>query len=103
MQGIRDSYSAPAPHRRQSLLIKPVGNHRQTRLQTMVFAVPIAMMSKTIFGVAILAFTLVPLVRAQNENYASAKQKSNAVNRGIDRLFHFLNMAGTAKAAESGP
>ena len=69
----------------------------------MVFAVPIAMMSKTIFGVAILAFTLVPLVRAQNENSASAKQKSNAVNRGIDRLFHFLNMAGTAKAAESGP
>ena len=51
----------------------------------MVFAVPIAMMSKTIFGVAILAFTLVPLVRAQNENSASAKQKSNAVNREIDR------------------
>ena len=61
------------------------------------------MMNKSICGLGILALTFAPLVAGQNRGSVTAEQKSNAVSRGIDHLFNYLNMAGTAKASEFRP
>lgn len=66
-------------------------------------AVLIAMMNKGMFGLGILVLTFPPFLAAQNHDSASAEQKSTTVSRGLDHLFNYLNMAGTAKASDFRP
>lgn len=61
------------------------------------------MMNKSICALGILALTFAPLVAAQSQDSVTAEQKSSATSRGIDHLFNYLNMAGTAKASEFRP
>lgn len=60
-------------------------------------------LDKSIYGFVMLALAYTPLVAAQTQDSATAKQKPRAVSRGIDRLFNYLNMAGTEKASEFRP
>jgi hypothetical protein len=59
--------------------------------------------NKSICGLAILALTFLPLAAAQNQDSATAQQKSSVASRGLDRLFNYLNMAGTTKANQFRP
>jgi hypothetical protein len=61
------------------------------------------MISKILCDITILAFTLVPLVTAQNQDPDATEQNSSIASRGIGHLFNYLNMAGTAKASEFRP
>jgi hypothetical protein len=81
----------------------PVGDHSIDTYKDRKIVVPIAMMYKSICGLTILALAFAPLVAAQDQDSATAQQKSSPVGRGIDHLFNNLNMAGTAKASEFQP
>jgi len=50
----------------------------------------------------ILFLAWVPLLAAQNQS-DSTEQHSTAVNKGIDLIFNYLNMAGARKAADFQP
>jgi hypothetical protein len=80
-------------------------NSLQTRLEALLRSrTLIAMMNKkSICGLAILLLTFAPLLAAQNQDSATAEQKPREVRRGIDRLFNYLNMAGTTKASDFRP
>ena len=58
---------------------------------------------KSLCGFAILAFGFPPMMAAQNQDSDAIGQKPSPVSRGIDRLFNYLNMAGTTKASEFRP
>ena len=58
---------------------------------------------KSLCGFAILAFSFAPLMAAQNQDSDATSQKPSPMSRGIDRLFNYLNMAGTTKASEFRP
>jgi hypothetical protein len=64
---------------------------------------PIALMNKSICGLAVLVLTTAPLLAAQNQNSTTAEQKPSEVRRGVDHLFNYLNMAGTMKASDFRP
>ena len=81
----------------------PVGDHSIDAYKDRKIVVPIAMMHKSICGLTNLALAFAPFVAAQDEDSATAEQKSSPVGRGIDHLFNYLNMAGTAKASEFQP
>ena len=63
----------------------------------------IAMMRKSMCGLGVLVLTFAPLLAAQNQDSPSAEQKPATVSRGLDHLFNYLNMAGTAKASDFRP
>jgi hypothetical protein len=60
-------------------------------------------MNKNTCLLAILLFCLGRVAGAQNQDSSVTKQESNAVSRGIDYLFNYLNMAGTTKAKDFRP
>jgi len=61
------------------------------------------MRNTSICGLAILAFVLHPFMAAQTEDPVSAEPKSGNVQRTIDNLFNYLNMAGAEKASNFKP
>lgn len=61
------------------------------------------MRNKNICGLVILALTFVPNIVAQNKDSATAEPKTGALNRTIDNLFNYLNMAGATKASDFQP
>jgi hypothetical protein len=46
-----------------------------------------------------LLFKFAPLLAAQKQDSTTAENKPREMRRGIDRLFNYLNMAGTTKAS----
>jgi hypothetical protein len=85
------------------LVILPVQDHSINPYKKLPELIPIAMMSKILCLVTILACTLVPFVAAQNQDPDTPERKSGTVSRTIGNLFNYLNMAGTAKATEFCP
>lgn len=61
------------------------------------------MRNKNICGLVVLTLTFVPNIVAQNKDSATVEPKTGAVNRTIDHLFNYLNMAGAAKASDFQP
>jgi hypothetical protein len=61
------------------------------------------MRNKIICGLGIFVFTVVSVVPAQNQNSVTEEEKSSTVNRGVDYVLNYLNMAGTEKASEFTP
>jgi hypothetical protein len=61
------------------------------------------MRNESICGLAILVLTLSPLIAGQTEDPGTNEPKRNAVNRTIDHLFNYLNMAGAEKASDFQP
>jgi hypothetical protein len=53
------------------------------------------------FGILVCAFT--PLIAGQTENPGVNQPKPRAINRTIDHLFNYLNMAGAEKASDFQP
>jgi hypothetical protein len=60
-------------------------------------------MNKNTWVLAILLFSLLAPVAAQNQDSSIAQQKSSTVPIGIDYLFNYLNMAGTTKSKDFRP
>jgi len=61
------------------------------------------MRNESICGLAILVLTLSPLIAGQTEDPGTSDPKRNTVNRTIDHLFNYLNMAGAEKASDFQP
>jgi hypothetical protein len=61
------------------------------------------MLNSRISRLAILVFSLPPLVVAQSQDGVTTRQDNNAVRRTNDFLFNYLNMAGTMKASDFRP
>jgi hypothetical protein len=61
------------------------------------------MRNKIICGLGIFVFTVVSVVPAQNQNSVTEEEKSSTVNRGVDYVLNYLNMAGTERASEFTP
>jgi len=61
------------------------------------------MSNVSICGLAILVFTFTPLIAAQREDSEVKEPKRSAINRTIDNLFNYLNMAGAHKASDFQP
>ncbi|HYT19581.1 MAG TPA: hypothetical protein VEW05_05045, partial [Candidatus Polarisedimenticolia bacterium] len=61
------------------------------------------MMNKSICRLAMFVLVFGPLVAAQNQSPAAAKQDSSSVGKGVDYLLNYLNMAGTMKARDFRP
>ena len=61
------------------------------------------MRNESICGLAILVLTLSPLIAGQTEDPGTSEPKRNTVNRTIDHLFNYLNMAGAEKASDFQP
>ena len=59
--------------------------------------------SSNIWKVAILLLILAPSAVSQNQSPKTTAEKPNAVAKGIDYLFNYLNMAGTKTAANFRP
>jgi hypothetical protein len=51
----------------------------------------------------VLFLVLTPLLAAQNQDSSALEQKTSPVGKGIDYLFNYLNMAGTARASQFRP
>ena len=49
---------------------------------------------RSIRVLAILLFTLAPLLAAQNQNSVSAKEEPNPIGKGVNYVLNYLNMAG---------
>jgi hypothetical protein len=60
-------------------------------------------MNKSICRLAMLVLVFGPLMAAQNQNSAVAKQDPSPVGKGVDYLLNYLNMAGTMKARDFRP
>jgi len=61
------------------------------------------MRNNSICRLAIFVFALHPLMAAQTEDPVSAQPKSGKLQRTIDNLFNYLNMAGAEKASNFQP
>jgi hypothetical protein len=61
------------------------------------------MRSNRICGVAIVVFAFAPAIAAQKKDSGFNKPKQSAINRTVDYLFNYLNMAGAAKASAFQP
>lgn len=62
-----------------------------------------AVMSKSIYVLAIFGLVFGPLVAAQNQTPSGAQQESTPVGKGVDYLLNYLNMAGTMKSSDFRP
>ncbi len=60
-------------------------------------------MNKSICRLAMFVLVFGPLVAAQNQDSAPAKQDTSPVGKGVDYLLNYLNMAGTMKARDFRP
>jgi hypothetical protein len=60
-------------------------------------------MNKSICRLAMFVLVFGPLMAAQNQNSAVAKQDPSPVGKGVDYLLNYLNMAGTMKARDFRP
>ena len=49
---------------------------------------------RSIRVLAILLFTLAPLLAAQNQNSVSVKEEPNPIGKGVNYVLNYLNMAG---------
>jgi len=61
------------------------------------------MRNESICGLAIFILTFTPLAAGQTEDRGTNEPKPNAINRTIDYLFNYLNMAGAEKASDFQP
>jgi hypothetical protein len=61
------------------------------------------MRNESICRLAILVLTLSPLTAGQTEDLGTNEPKRNTINRTIDHLFNYLNMAGAEKASDFQP
>src|ERR1700758_1714874 len=62
-----------------------------------------SMRNKSICGLALSVFTLTSVIVAQTNDAGTTDSKPSAVNRTVDHLFNYLNMAGAEKASEFQP
>ena len=60
-------------------------------------------MNKSYRRFAILVLMLARLVSAQEQNSPTPEKKSDPVDKGVDYLLNYLNMAGTMKASDFRP
>ena len=60
-------------------------------------------MNKSICRLAMFVLVFGPLVAAQNQNSAAAKEDPGPVGRRVDYLLNYLNMAGTNKGSDFRP
>ena len=61
------------------------------------------MRKQSICGLGILLLTFVPLIAAQTEDAEINEPKRGTVNRAVDELFNYLNMAGAENASNFRP
>lgn len=61
------------------------------------------MRNEGLCGLAIFLLTFAPISAGQTEDPGNTESKRNAVNRTIDHLSNYLNMAGAEKASEFRP
>ena len=61
------------------------------------------MRNRNICGLVILALVFTSAIAAQDNDPAVAEPKPGALNRTIDNLFNYLNMAGAEKASDFHP
>ena len=89
---------------RTSLVTLPVGTIRdETYKVDRPLILPQRMRNRNICGLVILALTSIPRAAAQSNDPAAAEPKPSALNRTIDILFNYLNMAGAEKASDFQP
>jgi hypothetical protein len=59
--------------------------------------------NKTLLRIAALILCMSPIVSAQNQDSPPAQPTSSAVQKGVDYLVNYLNMAGATKASDFRP
>jgi hypothetical protein len=94
------SYPGVVPTDWQLCQLESTANKVYKNCRTLIR--PHRMRTRNICGLALFVFALFPFTAAQTEDPA-AEPKPGRLNRTIDHLFNYLNMAGAEKASEFQP